>query len=373
MRSDLLLAPIHPNAKDGRLKIRLEPLSHTLVLGREPMITAPGEADRPMSFNSNPPEAPHRPCGLLTRDERISRKHISITGSPPVLTHLSTSNHTVVITSTGRRVLKRPGKRVTLCCDDEIHLVNIFAAQAAGDAGFFAGYTLEPCAYRVDVIEPFLELQPIKLDGRAYLWPRLQLGGTTEVRLGREGPWAISDPRCSRHQVTVRGDGSVVAKGLNPIVVLRAADGRAESLSKGQTAAALEDGDELHLVDERACPASGPMRPTGNPCAYRAIVVAQSPRAAAPAAREATSSAEPAPASAASAPASAAGRPTATKPAPAPAPAPAPRPPRPADGPTAPEPTSSRCHTHRCKAALVGSFCARTWMPSPVPHASMGQ
>ena len=204
MRSELLLAPIHPNAKDGRLKIRLEPLSHTLVLGREPMITAPGEADRPMSFNSNPPSAPHRPCGLLTRDERISRKHISITGSPPVLTHLSTSNHTVVITSTGRRVLKRPGKRVTLCCDDEIHLVNIFAAQAAGDAGFFAGYTLEPCAYRVDVVEPFLELQPIKPDGRAYLWPRLQLGGTTEIRLGREGPWAISDPRCSRQARGVR-------------------------------------------------------------------------------------------------------------------------------------------------------------------------
>ena len=158
---DLLPAPILPNAKDGRLKIRLVHLSHTLVLGREPIISAPGEADQPKAFHSNPPESRHRPCGLLTRDMRISRKHLSITGSPPVLTHLSTCNRTVVITSKGRMVLKRPGKRVTLCCGDEIHLVDIVAAQAAGDAGIFAGYTLEPCAYRVDLVEPFLELQPI--------------------------------------------------------------------------------------------------------------------------------------------------------------------------------------------------------------------
>ena len=47
------------------------------------------------------------------------------------------------------------------------------------------------------------------------------------------------------------GDGKVIAKGAHPIVVLRAADGRAESLRKGQkTAAALADGaTEPNLLD----------------------------------------------------------------------------------------------------------------------------
>ena len=143
---------------------------------------------------------------------------------------------------------------------DEIHLIDVGLAQKFHLTEFGTGYTGDACAYRVDCAAPFL-LQPIAPDGRAYrrrrpmltrtarvrarvtslgravrtacrvLYhrPRLPLGTTTQLRLGRTaGPWGVTDPRVSRlHARICAGPGppTVTAEGSHPCVLIKALTG----------------------------------------------------------------------------------------------------------------------------------------------------
>ena len=210
MVRELSLAPIHPDADaaDPRCRIRLKKVGDALLLGR--LSEAPPGKD----FQSG------------IQNMLVHRKHVRIEGEPPVLTALG-AQPCIVINSAGRVKLTQ-GQSCVLRELDEIHLIDVGLAQKFNLTEFGTGYTGDACAYRVDCAAPFL-LQPIAPDGRAYRRPRLQLGTTTQLRLGRTaGPWGVTDPRVSRlHARICAGPGppTVTAEGAHPCVLIKALNG----------------------------------------------------------------------------------------------------------------------------------------------------
>ena len=209
MVRELTLAPIHPDATDSRCRIRLSSVGDALLLGR--MAEAP----------------PGTAIKSGIQSDLVHRKHVRIEGQPPVLTALG-NQPCVVINSAGRRKLTL-GQTCVLSEHDEIHLIDVGLAKAFNLDKFGTGYTGDACAYRVDCVSPFL-LQPIAPDGRAYRRPRLQLGTTTELRLGRAAgtPWGVTDMRVSRLHARIRagpGPPTVTAEGSHPCVLIKALNG----------------------------------------------------------------------------------------------------------------------------------------------------